>query len=52
LADSPHIGYTRPDLTARRIRFHPVRDVLVAYMPDEKPLVVLAVLHRRRNPVS
>ena len=48
---SPHIGHRRPDLTARPLRFHVVRDqYLIAYAPDEKPLWVVAVLHGRRNP--
>ena len=44
------VGHIRADLTARPLRFHSVRDFLIAYAPDEKPLVVLAVLHGRRNP--
>jgi hypothetical protein len=28
-----------------------VREYLIAYAPDEKPLVVIAVLHGRRNPL-
>jgi len=27
-----------------------VRDYLVVYAPDEKPLSVIAVIHGRRNP--
>jgi plasmid stabilization system protein ParE len=51
LATSPHIGHRRPDLTARPMRFHVVRDdFLIAYAPDENPLWVVAVLHGRRNP--
>lgn len=51
LALSPHIGHRRPDLTARPLRFHPVRDdYLIAYAPDESPLWVVAVIHGRRNP--
>jgi len=46
----PQAGHTRSDLTSRPLRFHPVRDFLVAYAPDEKPLVVLAILHGRRHP--
>jgi antitoxin ParD1/3/4 len=46
----PQVGHIRSDLTGRPLRFHPVRDFLLAYAPDEKPLVVLAVLHGRRNP--
>jgi toxin ParE1/3/4 len=46
----PQIGHSRPDLTSRPIRFLSVRDLLIAYAPDESPLVVLAILHGRRNP--
>lgn len=46
----PHTGHKRPDLTSRPLRFQTIRDYLVAYAPDEKPLVVIAVLHGRRNP--
>ena len=43
LVASPHIGHRRPDLTARPLRFHVVRDeYLIAYAPDESPLWVLA----------
>jgi toxin ParE1/3/4 len=43
-------GHRRSDLTGRPLRFQPVRDFLIAYAPDEMPLVVIAVLHGRRNP--
>ncbi|HEV3253218.1 MAG TPA: type II toxin-antitoxin system RelE/ParE family toxin [Candidatus Acidoferrales bacterium] len=46
----PQQGHTRPDLTSRPLRFQTVRDYLIAYAPDENPLVVVAVLHGRRNP--
>jgi plasmid stabilization system protein ParE len=50
LVPFPEMGHRRSDLTSRPIRFHLVRDLLIAYAPDEKPLVVLAILHGRRNP--
>ena len=50
LVPFPHIGHSRPDLTARPLRFQSVRDYVIAYAPDEKPLAVIAVLHGRRNP--
>jgi len=50
LVPFPLVGHIRADLTARPLRFLPVRDFLIAYAPDEKPLVVLAILHGRRNP--
>jgi plasmid stabilization system protein ParE len=46
----PELGHTRSDLTSRPLRFHPVRDFYIAYAPDEKLLVVIVVLHGRRNP--
>ena len=50
LAASPNIGHRRPDLTARLLRFHVVREYLIAYAPDESPLWIVAVVHGRRNP--
>ncbi len=46
----PHMGHKRPDLTSRPLRFVVVRDFLIAYAPDEKPLWVIAVVHGRRSP--
>ena len=46
----PDAGHRRPDLTSRPLRFLLVRDYLVAYAPEEKPLWVIAVIHGRRNP--
>jgi plasmid stabilization system protein ParE len=46
----PQSGHARPDLTSRPLRFQIVRDYAIAYAPDEKPLVVVAILHGRRNP--
>jgi plasmid stabilization system protein ParE len=46
----PHRGHKRRDLTSRPLRFTVVREYLIAYAPDEKPLWVLAVIHGRRNP--
>jgi len=50
LVPFPQLGHLRPDLTSRPLRFQLVRDLLIAYAPDEKPLLVVAVLHGRRNP--
>ena len=46
----PHMGHKRPDLTSRPLRFWVARKYLIAYAPDEKPLLVIAVLHGNRNP--
>ena len=46
----PDMGHQRPDLTSRALRFTVVREYLIAYAPDERPLWVVAVMHGRRNP--
>ena len=46
----PNQGHRRPDLTSRPLRFLLVREYLIAYAPNEKPLLVVAILHGRRNP--
>jgi plasmid stabilization system protein ParE len=50
LVPFPNKGYRRTDLTSRPLRFWRVRDYLIAYAPDKKPLWVIAVLHTSRNP--
>ena len=46
----PRQGLRRPDLTSRPLRFVRVRDYLIAYAPDAKPLWVVAVMHGRCSP--
>ena len=50
LVPLPHQGHRRPDLTSRPLRFTLVREYLIAYAPEEKPLWIIAVMHGRRNP--
>ena len=50
LVPFPHRGHRRRDLTSRPLRFILVREYLIAYAPDERPLWVIAVMHGRRNP--
>lgn len=50
LVNFPHQGHKRSDLTSRPLRFQTVGEYLIAYAPEEKPLVVVAVVHGRRNP--
>jgi plasmid stabilization system protein ParE len=50
LALFPNQGHRRPDLTSRPLRFAVVREYLIAYAPDHKPLWVVAVMHGRRSP--
>ncbi len=46
----PHQGHRRPDLSSRPLRFILVREYLISYAPEEKPLWVVGVMHGRRNP--
>ncbi|HTC63731.1 MAG TPA: type II toxin-antitoxin system RelE/ParE family toxin [Candidatus Saccharimonadales bacterium] len=50
LVDFPEQDHIRPDLTSRPLRFQVVRDFRIAYAPDEKPILVIAVVHGRRRP--
>jgi plasmid stabilization system protein ParE len=50
LVPFPHQGHRRPDLSNRPLRFKVVRDYLIAYAPDERPLRVIAVMHGRHSP--
>jgi toxin ParE1/3/4 len=50
LATFPNQGHRRLDLTSETLRFQAIRDYLIAYAPDQKPPVVVAVIHGRRNP--
>ena len=50
LAPFPYQGHRRTDLTSRPLRFINVREYLIAYAPDRKPLWVVAVIHGRRSP--
>jgi plasmid stabilization system protein ParE len=46
----PHQGRRRPDLTSRELRFKTTGEYLIAYAPDEDPMLVIAVIHGRRSP--
>ena len=50
LVPFPNQGHYRADLTGQPLRFVTVRDFLIAFAPEEKPLLVDAVVHGRRNP--
>jgi toxin ParE1/3/4 len=45
----PHRGHWRTDLAPKTIRFQTVGSYLIAYVPDEKPLLVLAIMHGSRS---
>jgi plasmid stabilization system protein ParE len=46
----PNHGYRRPNLTSRPLRFKLVREYVIAYAPEKRPLWVVAVIHGRRGP--
>ncbi len=51
LAAHPRIGHRRPDITwQQHLRFSRVYEYLIAYAPEETPLLVLAIIHGRRSP--
>ena len=50
LVASPHQGYRRPNITSRPLRFKLMREYIIAYAPEKKPLWVVAVFHGRRSP--
>ncbi|HET6181231.1 MAG TPA: type II toxin-antitoxin system RelE/ParE family toxin [Candidatus Sulfotelmatobacter sp.] len=50
LVPFPYVGHVRPHLASRPLRFQTVREYVIAYAPDEKPLTVVAILHGRRSP--
>lgn len=50
LAAFPDQGYRRPNLTSRPLRFKLVREYVIAYAPEKRPLWVVAVFHGRRSP--
>ena len=50
LVPFPLQGHRRPDLTSRPLRFVRVRDYLIAYAPEENPLLVIAIIHGHRSP--
>jgi len=50
LVPFPHRGHRRPELSSRPLRFTLVREYLIAYAPEERPLWVAAVMHGRRSP--
>jgi len=51
LVPFPQQGHVRSDLTSRPLRFQLLREFMIAYAPEEKPLLVVAVIHGRRNPL-
>ena len=49
LADFPHGGHRRRDLTEAKVRFLAVYSYLIVYRPETKPLQIVAILHAHRD---
>ncbi len=52
LAEAPMRGHSRPDLTARPLRFWTLSrypNYVIVYRPEKAPLQVIAVMHGKRN---
>lgn len=50
LAEWPHLGHLRRDLTDKPVRFYPVRGTyLIVYDPATQPLEVIRILHGARD---
>jgi plasmid stabilization system protein ParE len=52
LARHPRLGSKRVEITSRPLRFWPVTrfsNFIIVYLPETKPLQVVAVLHAKRN---
>jgi antitoxin ParD1/3/4/toxin ParE1/3/4 len=50
LSQFPDHGHRRTDLSSRPIRFKVVRTYLIAYLPELRPIWVVAVVDGRRSP--
>ena len=49
MAGTPGAGHWRRDLTDEPVRFFPVYSYLIVYLPETKPLQVVAILHGHRD---
>jgi toxin ParE1/3/4 len=49
IAATPGIGHWRKDLTDAPVKFFPVYSYLIVYLPEPKPLRVVAILHGNRD---
>jgi toxin ParE1/3/4 len=50
LVPFPQQGHLRSDLGAPYLRFQTVREYLIAYAPEEEPLLMVAIVDGRRSP--
>jgi plasmid stabilization system protein ParE len=49
LSEFPNAGHWRRDLTAVPVRFYAVYSYLIVYLPETKPLQIVAILHGQRD---
>lgn len=49
LAQNPHLGHRREDLTDQPVLFWPVRAYFIIYQPEKTPLEIVRVLHGARD---
>ena len=49
LARHPNAGHWRKDLTDVTVRFFSVYSYLIVYLPESKPLQIVAIVHGRRD---
>ncbi|HXE53853.1 MAG TPA: type II toxin-antitoxin system RelE/ParE family toxin [Tepidisphaeraceae bacterium] len=49
LAEFPHIGHVREDVTLQSLRFWCVYSYLIVYRPERKPIEIVRVLHGARD---
>lgn len=52
LAENPHIGHTREDLTDKPVRFFSVRHYMIVYRADSSPLQIARILSGYRDITS
>ena len=50
LSAQPRMGFPRPNLTSRPVRFWVMREYLIAYAPEYDPLFILSIIHGRHHP--
>jgi antitoxin ParD1/3/4/toxin ParE1/3/4 len=50
LSKFPLSGHARPDITSNRVRFWRVRNYLIPYAPETRPVLILGFIHGARNP--
>jgi toxin ParE1/3/4 len=50
IAAAPGIGFRKPELTLRPLRFRVIRNYLIAYASEQNPIWILAIIDGRRSP--